>query len=561
MHVLLEANGRPLVLDEPPLARGGEAAVHAVAGEPGLAAKVYHRPTPEQADKLAALLAAAPPALTAPAGHVPVAWPTGRLLGTDGRGVVGCLVPRVAGARRLGELSNPRARRRLCPLFHYGYLLRGGRNLAAAVRGLHEHGFVVGDLNESNVLLTPRALVTLVDADSFQVPGPGRPYPCPVGRAEYTAPELQGADWAEAERRPEHDAFALAVLLFQMLMQGTHPFSGMFTGAGEPPPLAERIRAGHWPHAWHRDGPFQPVPQAPPWDVLPPAVAELFVRCFEDGHAAPERRPSAAAWQQALEEAEAGLTRCAANPQHRYPHGLDECPWCRLARQQDHDPFPSADELKARRLSRRMAGTAALSTPAPGEAPLALDPDDPLPPRPGSRTGAGPRTTPRRAAAGRTGWAPWIAAGAVGALLGVVTVVARYQPASQAPAAPLPAPVPAALPAPVPPPTTYRPAPRPTPQLPAPSPRESELAALTRAERAWQQARTELERALHDYQVLQVQYRTALRATGVIHPDALDVLGQKLHAQLQVVRDRERQLEDKRRRWQEAYAAVSRGGS
>jgi hypothetical protein len=545
MHVLLEENGRSLSLEDPPLARGGEATVYAVSGEPALAAKVYHRPTPEQAEKLAALLATAHPEPAAPAGHLPVAWPTGRLLAADGGQVMGCIVPRVAGARRLGELYNPRSRRRLCPLFHYGYLLRGARNLAAVVRGLHEQGYVVGDLNESNVLITPRALITLVDADSFQVPGPGRPYPCPVGRAEYTPPELQGTDFAGTERRAEQDTFALAVLVFQLLMQGTHPFSGMFTGSGEPPPLTERIRAGHWPYAWERAGPFQPVPQAPPWDVLPATVRDLFIRCFEEGHAEPARRPSAAAWQQALEEAEAELTKCAANPQHCYPRGLDLCPWCLLARQQDHDPFPSPHELQVRRLSRRQTGALGAGDPSTlvpeGVLPV-LDPDDPLPPRPGAAqpaTGTAHRVTPPRGSSGRPGCAPWIAAAAVGALFGIVLVLLRYQPASQAPAAPLP------------PPVASRPAPR-----------EQDRAALAQAERAWQEARAELERAQCDYQTLQAQYRGAVAASGPekADPITLALLVEKLHAQLQIVRDKERRLEEKRRLWQEAGAAASGNG-
>src|SRR5205823_14626086 len=138
-------------------------------------------------------------------------------------------------------------------------------------------------LNESNVLVTPQALVTLVDADSFQVPGPGRVYRCRVGKPEFTPPELQGAPFADVDRGPEHDAFALGVLVFQLLMQGLHPFAGMFTGEGEPDPLPVRIAAGFWPYAWERPGPFQPIPYAPPWAVLPPPVQELFFACFEEG--------------------------------------------------------------------------------------------------------------------------------------------------------------------------------------------------------------------------------------------------------------------------------------
>ena len=57
----------------------------------------------------------------------------------------------------------------LLPSFNRRYLHRTARNLAAALRALHESDYVIGDLNESNVMVTPSALVTVIDADSFQV--------------------------------------------------------------------------------------------------------------------------------------------------------------------------------------------------------------------------------------------------------------------------------------------------------------------------------------------------------------------------------------------------------
>ena len=59
---------------------------------------------------------------------------------------------RVDKVRRILEFYNPRSRLQTCPLFHYGYLLRTARNLAAAVRAVHERGYVIGDVNESNIL-------------------------------------------------------------------------------------------------------------------------------------------------------------------------------------------------------------------------------------------------------------------------------------------------------------------------------------------------------------------------------------------------------------------------
>src|SRR5262245_23173348 len=305
MRVPRESDGRVLPVGGQPLAAGGEAVVYELPDLPDLVAKVYHRPAAEHAAKLAAMLAAPPADPMAGSGHVSIAWPADRLLAADGsRTVIGCLLPRVDGALPAFEFYNPRSRLRLCPLFHYGYLLRTARNLAAAVRALHDRDYVVGDLNETNVLVTNQALVTLIDTDSFQVPDRGRAYRCPVGKAEYTPPELQRVRFADFDRGPEHDAFALAVLVFQLLMQGIHPFAGRLTGAGDAADLAERIALGQWPYARSRPVPYQPSPHAPPFATLPPPVHELMRRCFEEGHARSGRRPTAAEWQEALADAE-----------------------------------------------------------------------------------------------------------------------------------------------------------------------------------------------------------------------------------------------------------------
>jgi DNA-binding helix-hairpin-helix protein with protein kinase domain len=435
MRVRREESRREIVLGGAPLARGGEAAVYALPGEPALVAKVYHQPTPEHGAKLAAMMAAPPVDVRAGGEHLAVAWPVERLLAAEERGrVVGCLLPRVEDGRLIAEVSNPQARLQVYPQFHYGSLLRTARNLAAAVRLLHERGYVLGDLNESNVLVNSRGLVTLVDADSYQVPGPDRVYRCRVGKGEYTPPELQEVRFDEVDRRPEHDNFALATLVFQLLMQGLHPFAGLYHGQGEPAPIPACIAAGDWPYAADRCGPFEPLPYAPPWHILPPAVQELFHRCFEDGHSDPASRPDAAAWQQALEEAEPLLRICSANDRHRYADSLDVCPWCVLARQQDHDPFtPSTRSRRA----RSKVPAAALVAPVDPGPPAALDPDDPLPPRPGEQPPAVAPPTERAdpgvrqvgSAGRRRSGSIWFTAAAVGGLVGVLCTLWQYRAA------------------------------------------------------------------------------------------------------------------------------------
>ncbi len=344
MRLQRQSDGASIVLDPAQtLGRGGEALVFAAPFDAALVAKIYHDPTEERARKLDVMVANPPDDLNA------IAWPLD-LLRTGGAKprTVGYLMPRASGVRPIFTFYNPATRREQCPLSNYLYLTRTARNLAAAVRALHARGYVIGDVNESNILVTETALVTLVDTDSFQVRDPqtGAVYRCPVGKPEFTPPELQGKTFAHADRQPAHDRFGLAVLLFQLLMEGVHPFAGIYQGEGDPPPHEERIAAGHFPYG-NRRVPYRPMPFAPPFEMLHPDLRRLFTRAFETGHDNPALRPTADEWFGALTTAEADLIVCPVNPQHRYGSHLPACPWCaRTARLGGRDPFPSRQAVQ-----------------------------------------------------------------------------------------------------------------------------------------------------------------------------------------------------------------------
>ncbi len=334
------------------LGRGGEACIYTVPTDANLVAKVYHKPSESQARKLEVMLSHPPENPTASLGHISIAWPVELLRSTDkSNKIIGFLMPRIRGMRPIIDFYNPRTRREHCPLFNYQYLLRTARNLAAAFAALHASGYCVGDVNESNILVSDTALVTIVDTDSFQVRDPDSNvvYRCPVGKPEFTPPELQNKTFANCDRAIPHDLFGLAVLIFQLLMEGTHPFSGIYTGAGDPPPYEARIALGHFTYSKNRSVPYIPTPIAPAWEILHPTLQELFWRCFEESHNNPLLRPSAQTWALALAEAEEALISCHLNPQHRYSNHLQTCPWCeRTLKLGGRDPFPSAEAIAAK---------------------------------------------------------------------------------------------------------------------------------------------------------------------------------------------------------------------
>jgi WD40 repeat protein/serine/threonine protein kinase len=385
VRVRTERTGRIFDLHEP-FRSGGEGAIYEVPHYPNLVAKVYHaqRRTPERIAKLQIMVAHPPVNPTEHLNHPSIAWPTELLRDTATNQLVGFVMPRVRQMLPLSEVYNPRARRRQLPLFNYRYLVRTARNLCAAVQAVHQAGYVIGDLNESNVLVSDQALVTLVDADSFQVRDPetGVVYRSLVGKPEYTPPELQGCSFAVVDRQPEHDAFALAVLIFKLLMEGFHPFDGVYRD--EPPELGARIRNGYFPYARGRTG-IEPSPLAPPFEMLHSDLQALFVRCFEEGHRNRSVRPRVEDWLEALEGAEDALQQCGQNEQHYYWGHLADCPWC--ARQQalgGRDPFPSRASVSSGQhlgvsVRQQPLPSASATTPAPTPVRAPTPPPTPTP--------------------------------------------------------------------------------------------------------------------------------------------------------------------------------------
>lgn len=348
--------------------RGGEGVIYRVEGRNDLVAKIYHpalRTYTRQA-KLTAMVTQPPPdgyrTLAPP--HVALAWPTDLLFEADA--FAGFLMPHIERSPNLIALFNPQLRHQRYPHVDHRFLYRSAQNLATVLAALHSRGHVVGDLNQKNILVKGNALVTLVDTDSFQIRDRyDHCFRCGVGVPDYTPPELQGQALGTIDRQPYHDCFGLSVLLFQLLMEGYHPF----TGRPLTPALREIdqlslhcMQQGWFPYSNNRA--VQPPPAAPPFTWLTPEIRRLFLQSFLVGYREPLRRPTAATWATALARAEAMLIQCARCPNHWYGNHLDECPLCQRA--------PVVVPVPASRPARRpVAGLGGLRHALPNHQPAA----------------------------------------------------------------------------------------------------------------------------------------------------------------------------------------------
>jgi len=309
------------------LGRGGEAAVYSVESQPELVAKIYHQPPgAEKTEKLSQMVSLQSERLLALS-----AWPVGCLFAARNRSMAGFLMKNVSRFKDIHLLYNPKSRtREFPPRANWRFLIHTASNVARAFAAVHDCGHVIGDVNQSNVRVSPEtAVVSLVDCDSFQISANGKIYPCEVGVPLYTPPELQDTEFREVVRTPNHDNFGLAVLIFHLLFMGRHPFAGKFLGRGEMP-IEKAIAEQRF--AFARDTQrtqMLPPPACITLAHLPQEIGDLFLRAFgPDGSMG--GRPDGRQWIAELDALASRLIVCSNNKAHLFFNGLSSCPWCSI---------------------------------------------------------------------------------------------------------------------------------------------------------------------------------------------------------------------------------------
>ncbi len=291
----------------------------------GYLAKIYHDPTPERIQKLEVMIAHPPTDHQASKGHVSYAWATSILKNMQGESI-GFLMPEIKQGRELIEVYNPKLRRQKELEVDWRFLHATAFNIALFIRDIHQAGYVIGDIKPQNILVNPSALPSIIDTDSFQVRNPktGEIYRCLVGSEGFTPPELLSQDLALTDQTEVHDRFRLGVII-HLLLFGSEPFQGKWTGAGDSPAPDELLKRGWW--AYGQNSLIEPSRSTIPLEVVHPEIKRLFLKCFNDGHKTPSMRPSADEWRRGLETAIQGLTVCAKVDTHFLYRG-NTCYWC-----------------------------------------------------------------------------------------------------------------------------------------------------------------------------------------------------------------------------------------
>ncbi|MFF9848462.1 hypothetical protein [Streptomyces litmocidini] len=376
-----------------PLGTGGQGSVWRLNERADLAAKIYNRvPDGAQLRRLTAMLRADPLAgeRLAPGQPPMLVWPVDLI--EAGGSPVGYGMPYLdpaAHTQLSGLLQKPVRLRRFEGRAHWKFLLAVASNLAYMTAELHQQGFVVGDLSSANAVVDRNGFVTFLDCDSFAFTDAltGESFGCEVFTDDYASPERQRGEPPTRQA----DDFALAVLVYQLLTGGNHPFDGAPLYGAPEATRKDNIASGT--SFLVEPGRVRTPAQLLAPEVLPPRLVELARRTFGPGMRDPRRRPSSAVWLDALDEARDAVVQCGDVPDHHHYGGhLTACPWCGRRSAGQPDPFVAGPGR-----SSGAGGAAGASAGAKESAsvPHGSVPRPGPPPGSGAPAGAGAPGTPR----------------------------------------------------------------------------------------------------------------------------------------------------------------------
>ncbi len=313
---------------------GGEGEVFEIVADPNSIAKIYYTP-PDPVDERKLL---AMRHLTDAELLQFCAWPQ-RLLrsGSSTGPVVGFVMRYFRDAVRLSDLLTHSDRTHHFPHLNWKDLVQLAENVAKAVAAAHARSLVIGDLHPKNILVNKIGMPLLIDNDSWQIPHSKGVFRRLVLTEDYTAPELQGLDYSKIDGTANHDAFALAQMIFLCLFPGQNPFNGQYAGAG-PNDILTAIKEHRYIYAQNaRRKQIKPPEKSLNPQELTPRMATLFEQAFENE----KKRPTAEQWQLALRDFRRQLVPCSSNSRHYHQKSQRKCRWCEFENTHHELTFPN----------------------------------------------------------------------------------------------------------------------------------------------------------------------------------------------------------------------------
>ncbi len=272
------------------LGDGGEGIVYKTNKSENVVAKIYfgNKLTSHRQAKIDKIIAAG-------LSIEGVCFPTEHLYNSKGV-FIGYLMPKAEG-EKLGTsvFRGEKGMKKFFGNWSRSDLVTLAVTILSTIKNIHDLGILIGDINGLNILVKSPTKVYFVDTDSFQI----NEYPCPVGTLDFTAPEIQGKDYKYFLRSIGNENFAIAVLLFKLLMFGESPYAQQ-GGAG----IAHNISRGDFSFPFKDKG-NNKMPEGDWscfWSHLPEKLREIFYRTFRKGETMYDERmrPDVEVWLKEL---------------------------------------------------------------------------------------------------------------------------------------------------------------------------------------------------------------------------------------------------------------------
>lgn len=285
-----DQNGTPLklsVADE--IKSGGEGTVYRWPGHHSFVIKLFKRDLVEDPEKQKAVMERLRDMLRIETlkKNPDIAWPQMPVFDEKKR-LIGFVMRTMPGIA-ISSLQGPEQIRKRFPDWDRKDLALVAKDFLEKMQLLANNGVLVNDFNPANFLVGKDCKVRLIDCDSYQIPSStgGSPHISRTYFASHVAPELLlNPEKLKQPRTPEHARFGAAIIVFQLLMCGLHPYSHKY---GDTP--EENLKSGKSPLGL---GAGCVIPDG--WynllSYLPYTMMEKFVCMFRDGHGNPSARPT-----------------------------------------------------------------------------------------------------------------------------------------------------------------------------------------------------------------------------------------------------------------------------
>jgi len=289
------------------LGRGATATIfEAKKGSTLYAAKIFHPGTKVNVEKIEAMMENPPKIRSMKIDGLPFlqfAWPI-ELIKSNNTDVIGFLMPLI-------DLKNSFSLDLFydAVLFHklkssnevaLTFKLAIAKNLAKVIADLHADNHFFIDLKPQNIRVAKGThAVTLLDCDGFSIASKnGKRFPAELISTDYIAPEVTNKNESPVNLGEEQDLYALAVIIFQLLNKGTHPFQGIIKNNLKANTNDEKAAKGYYPHGLKPHPYIDPRPQSTHATLLE-STRKLFDCAFSNSQL---RRPKARIWEKHFDE-------------------------------------------------------------------------------------------------------------------------------------------------------------------------------------------------------------------------------------------------------------------